>query len=143
MEGKGSEWNGGEGIGAERKGFFSEPGGPMQFEKIEFHVKGLTPQVWHNGQLADKTNRYALAMAEITGKKKKTEEDLRRLEDLEWEGSLYLDGERRPVVPGEVIQGAFWEAGKKKKCGADVRNGLTSPGPWPILYDGPKTLDKL
>lgn len=115
------------------------------FEKIAFHVRGITQHVQHNGQLADPANRYTIAMKKLTAKRAKdrTEADFQALDDLEWEGSLYLDHESRVVVPGDVIEGAYFEAGKKLSKGPVVRNGLQSPGNWRLIYDGPTDLKKL
>lgn len=113
------------------------------FASIEFTIEGLTPHVQHNGQLADVTNQYAVQIKELTSKKKKTEADYKQIETLEWEGSLYLDAQRRPIVPGTVIEGAYFGAGKKTREGQDVRNGIVSNGDWPLIYPGPKTLDGL
>jgi hypothetical protein len=67
--------------------------------RIDFSVVGLTQHVQHNGQLADATNRYVIGMKAVNAKgKKRTDEDYARLEDLEWEGGLYLDHEHRVIV---------------------------------------------
>ena len=113
------------------------------FELLKFEIKGLTQHVQHNGLLADVTNPYAVAMKEITKKKTKTADDLKRLEDLEWEGGLYLNTDRRVVVPGNLIEGAMFEAGKLTKDGQVVRNSVSSPKDWPLIYQGPKTVDGL
>jgi hypothetical protein len=115
-----------------------------KFARIEFHIEGLNQQVWHNAQLADPNCDYTTRIKKITAKgKKKTETDIAELEDLEWEGGLYLDHERRVIVPGTVIEGAYFEAGKKTRDGQDVRNGICSNGDWRLSYDGPKDLAAL
>jgi hypothetical protein len=115
------------------------------FERIEFLIRGVTQHVQHNGQLADQSNPFVIAMKEITSKtaRNKTEADFKRLEALEWEGSLYVDHERRVIVPGTTIEGAYFEAAQKKRKGPNARNGIVSPGDWPLIYDGPKSLEKL
>jgi hypothetical protein len=115
------------------------------FKHITFTVRGLTQHVQHNAQLADPSNRYTVAMKRLTSKhaSKKTEQDFKELDDLEWEGGLYLDAEQRVIVPGTVIEGALFEAGKTKRQGATVRAGIYSNGDWPLIYDGPKTLSGL
>lgn len=115
----------------------------MLLTYVEYHIKGLTQMVMHNGQLADPANRYSIAMKEITKKRNKTPDDFKALEDLEWEGSLYLDDELRVVVPGTSIVGAMCLAGKKSRDGERVRSAVISPGNWPLIYPGPKVLDKL
>lgn len=114
-------------------------------KRIELTVKGLTQHVQHNGQLADQSNPYVIRMKLITSKpaKQKTAQDFKNLDDLEWEGSLYLDAEQRVIVPGTTIEGALYEAGKTQRMGPSVRNGVVSDGEWPLLHDGPKALEKL
>lgn len=112
---------------------------------VEYHIVGLTPTIPHNGQLADPTNIYAAKMKEITKKRSKTPEDYRLLEDLEWEGSLYLSHDHRVVVPGTSLIGALARAGKKSGRGDSdrIRSAVTSPGEWALGYEGPKSLEKL
>jgi hypothetical protein len=113
------------------------------YGQIEFLIQGATQHVQHNGQLADASNRYAIAIKELTRKKNKTEDDFKKIEDLEWEGSLYLDHEQKVIVPGSVIEGAYFEAGKISRQGKDVRNGINSEREWRLIYKGPQTLEGL
>jgi hypothetical protein len=115
------------------------------FEKIAYEINGLTQHVQHNGQLADPSNPFSVAMKKLTTKpaKQKTEKDFKDLEDLEWEGSLYLDAARRVIVPGTVIEGALANAAKKMRSAPTIRSGVCSQGDWPLIYDGPKAIEKL
>ncbi len=115
----------------------------MLLTQVEYFIKGITPHVQHNGQLADPSNEYAVKMKEITKKRGKTPEDYRELENYEWEGSLYLDDNLRVVVPGTSIVGALVLAAKASRDGTTVRNAVTSQGNWLLEYPGPKDLDKL
>ena len=114
-------------------------------KRVEYKIKGLTQHVQHNGRLLDPLDDYVIAMKKITSKpaSKKTEKDLVNLADLEWEGGLYLDDQQRVVVPGSMIEGAIYEAGKTQRQGPSVRNGVMSDADWPLVHDGPKTLAKL
>jgi hypothetical protein len=115
------------------------------FAETVFVVRGATRQVWHNAQMADRSCHYVVEMQKILAKtaKKRTEEDNKRLEDLEWEGGLYLNPEFRPVVPGQVIEGAYYEAGKTQRMGPTVRASIHSPADWVIRHNGPKDLSDL
>ena len=113
------------------------------YEPIEVAIRGFSPLMLHNGQLVDPLNRFSKAMKEITSKRNKTDDDYRRLADLEWEGSLYLDAEERVVVPGENIEGMLADAGAKHKCRDAVRMGVICDGLWRLEYDGPTDLDAL
>jgi hypothetical protein len=113
------------------------------FERVEFHIRGLSPHLQSNGQMADPLNKFAKALKEYTSKQKKTDADHRAIADVEWEGGLYVDEHGRPCVPGTVIEGAIWEAAKLVRQGPKVRAGVSSDENWPLIYDGPKSLDKL
>lgn len=105
------------------------------FGEIDFHIRGRTRHTQHNPQTVNPRNEYARAMKAITSKRKKSEEELEELARLEWEASLYLkDG--KIVVPGNVIEGALCEAGRKSKTGPEVRAGLWSPGSWELDFPG-------
>lgn len=109
----------------------------------EYHVRGLTPTVLHNGHLADPSNEYAVRIKEITSKKKKTPQDHADIADLEWEGSLYLNPEKKPVWPGSCIVGGLVRAGRLSRDGEAVRAAVMSPGDWAIDYGKPRPLAQL
>lgn len=115
----------------------------MLLTTVGYEIQSITQHVQHNGQLADPSNRYSVAMKEITSKKKKTPEDFKALQDIEWEGSLYLNDEMRVIIPGTSIVGALALSGKKSRDGETVRSAVTSPGNWVLDYSGPKDLAKL
>lgn len=94
---------------------------------VEIEIEGITQLVMHNGRTANPLDKYAKAMKAITGKRKKTDEDLEELARIEWEASLYVrDG--KVVVPATVLEGALTEAGRKLRRGTDVRAGLWVEG---------------
>lgn len=107
----------------------------MGIGEVVFHIKGRTRHTQHNPQTVNPRNEYAKAMKAITGKRKKSDEDLEELARLEWESSLYLKN-GKICVPGDVIEGALCEAGRKSRTGADVRAGLWSPGFWELDFPG-------
>lgn len=117
----------------------------LEFQKLGSHIRGLTQHVQHNGRLADPMDPIVIEMKKITSlhHSKKTPELMARLADLEFEGGLYLDSQGRVCVPGSTIEGAMYEAGKKKSKGPQVRSGLISQGDWPLIYKGPKSVEGL
>jgi hypothetical protein len=110
---------------------------------IEFTIRGISPLMLHNGALADPLNEFAKRLKEISGKRNKTEADYRAMADIEWEGGLYFDEDHRIVMPGENIEAAITAGGKKFKLGDQCKAGILSDGDWPIIYEGPKDLEKL
>jgi len=113
------------------------------YKTIDFHVRGAAPLLMHSGQLANPTNKFAKAIKVITGKRKKTDEDYITLSDLEFRGGLYVDEQGRPVIPGEVIEGTIVSGAKKTKKGKDAKSGIIVDGNFPLIYDGPKSVEGL
>lgn len=112
-------------------------------KQIDFTVRGIAPLMMHNGQLADPLNPYAKRLKEVSSKRAKTDDDHQQMSDIEWEGGLYFDESMKVCVPGEVIEGTFANAASKVRLKKQCRAGIISDGNWPLIYDGPKNLDKL
>lgn len=116
----------------------------MGFNELNVEIKGLTPTIMHNGQLCDPTNPIVREMKKLTSKKRnKTDDDIVELARLEFCGSLYLNEQLRPCWPGEIIEAMIRSAARTQRKGKDVEKGVLSDGNWPLLYDGPKTVDEL
>lgn len=115
----------------------------MSHQTLRFKITGEAPLLMHSGQLADPLNRWAKAIKQITGKRKKTEADHEELARLEWYGSLYLaDG--KPCIPGEVLEATFINAAKKSKQGVSAKMGVFCPGNYELTYNDPEdTADAL
>jgi hypothetical protein len=98
----------------------------------------------HNSQLADPLNKFTRSIKEITAKgRKKTDADLEQLAKLEFMGGLYVDEKGHPAVPGECIEGVIRDGARKGRKGKDAQCGIISDGVWPLIYDGPKDVEKL
>jgi hypothetical protein len=113
------------------------------YARVEILIEGITPHVQHNGRLADPADSFSIRIKEITKKRNKTEADYKAIEELEWEASLYYNHESRAIVPGNVLEGAYFGAGKERRQGQDVRRGISVPEDWPLIYKGPQTVDGL
>lgn len=117
------------------------------YKEIKFHVKGVSPLIMHNGQLANPLDSHAKAMKEITSKRKKTDDDYEKLAKLEWRGGLYLtaadDAGGVPCVPGMCIEATLVNAAKKRKLGQQAKSAILSDGMWPLIYKGPTSTEKL
>lgn len=116
---------------------------PDGYKRLKFQVIGVSPLIMHNGQLANPLNPHARQMKRITEKRKKTDADYEQLAKLAWFGGLYLDDEKRPCIPGEVIEGTFIRMAKKLRLGEQAKAGMISTGPWALEYDGPRDLEEL
>lgn len=102
-------------------------------------IRGLTPLLMHNGQLADPLNDATKALAKLTSKKNKTEADHLAVRKCEWEGGLYLDDKGSPCIPGELLEASLVEGAKKFKLGKVAKGGIIVFGNFKLDYSGPKT----
>jgi hypothetical protein len=115
----------------------------MAYHTLRFRLISAAPLLCHNGQLADPLNDIARQMKEISGRRHKTDADLEELARLEWYGSLYLDDDQQPCLPGEVLEAAFVEAAKRQRRGRQAQAGIICPANYLLEYDGPSELDEL
>ena len=128
------------------------------YEKLNFTIEGVTPTIMHNGRGASFFFPITKEIKKITSKKsKKTEEDHIMLAKLEWLSSLYttdefefdmnnkitIHGGGVPCWPGINIEAMVCEAGKTRSKGRDIKKFVMCNDDWPIIYDGPKTINEL
>lgn len=127
------------------------------YEKLNFTIEGVTPTIMHNGQGASFLNPITKEIKKVSSKRNKTEEDHILMAQLEWLSSLYttegfefdvnnyivIRGGGIPCWPGINIEAAIVEAGKSKKLGKELKRSMMCDGDWPILYDGPTTINEL
>lgn len=115
----------------------------MSYKTIDFHIRGVAPLLMHNGQLANPMNKFARAIKELTGKRKKTDEDYIELAHREFLGGLYVDDRGRPVLPGEILEATITGGAKKTKKGKDAKSAIIVDGNFQVIYEGPKTPEAL
>jgi hypothetical protein len=100
--------------------------------------------VMHNGQTADPLNKFAKAMKEISGKRKKTDADHQALADIELRAGLYVDGQGRVILPGRVYEAALAVGARQSKEGKLALSGLFVDDDAVLEYrGGPKTVDRI
>lgn len=103
-------------------------------------LTGTRPLIMHNARLADPLDPIVRAMAKISAKRKKTEDDHAEIGRLEFAGSLYLDPDIGPYVPGENIQRFVYDSAKLSRKGEAVKRGLfIDTDVNPLAYAGPRT----
>lgn len=108
-------------------------------KSISFRLVGVCPLLQHNAQTADPLNEFAQRMKEISSKRVKTEDDHRRLADIEWEAGLYMDADGNVCMPSENIHKCLQEGAKKSKLGKQFDAGVYMPPDrfeFPLLIDG-------
>lgn len=100
-------------------------------------VTGTRPLIEHNGRLANPLDPWTRALKEITSKRKKTDEDLAAIMQIESRGACW---ETNDGLLG-VLNGALWscifEAAKAFKRGMDIKRAfIADPGTEPLRIDG-------
>jgi hypothetical protein len=81
------------------------------------------------------------AIKGLTSKRKKTDEDLRQIEKLEWYGGLYED-QGVIVQPTAKVRKCLIETGKISKQGKMIERAISFAALYiPLVHDGPKDID--
>jgi hypothetical protein len=113
--------------------------------KVTIEFSGSTPLLCHNIRLSDPDDPITKAIAEITSKRKKTDEDRKEIGRLEWFGGLYtVDGIAGPVMPTGNLRKCLIQAAKISRLGTAVQRALHFHDLYvPIIYDGPKDAEHL
>ena len=106
------------------------------YQALRFKITGVSPFLMHNGQLADPLNPHSRSIAEVTGKRKKTDADHVEVGRREFFGSLYLQG-GEPCIPAEMLEAALIKGAMKEKRGPQAKAGLLVEHNCRLEYDGP------
>lgn len=93
--------------------------------QVHLTLTGTTPLLCHNPQLSDPQFEITRQIKALTGKRKKTDEDLRKIEELEWFGGLYIDNGAL-VQPTSKVRKCLIEAARLTKLGKAVERALPS-----------------
>lgn len=110
---------------------------------ILLKIKGLTPLLQHNEQLADPENEWAVALHEISSKRKKTPADYAEMRRIEWFGGVYVrDG--KVIVPTKCLRRMLLIAAKQFRMGKQAEMAIMfSDLDVPLVYDGPGDIQEL
>lgn len=108
----------------------------MQFRLT---IMGNKPMLMHNSRLANPMDPIARALKAVSSKRKKTDEDHAEMSRLEFLGSLYMDQEYGPYIPGVNVQRCLTEAARLNTLGKKVERGLfIESSVNPIAFQGPR-----
>ena len=115
--------------------------------KISIECIGTSPLLMHNPRMVDPDFEINREIKVITAKRKKTDEDLKAIERLEWYGGLYvdeIDGKERVVQPTSKLRKCIINAAKMSKLGKAVERTLSFARlTTPLIYDGPDSIDEI
>jgi len=111
--------------------------------KIAISLVGKSPLLMHNPQMVDPNFELNREIKSLTKKRQKTDEDLSKIEELEWFGGLYtLDGV--VVQPTSKVRKCLIEAARISKQGKNVERAVMFSDVYvPLIYEGPKDIKEL
>ncbi len=112
------------------------------WKELKFKLTGDGPLLMKNGQTADPLNKFVKASKEISGKRKKTDEDQLELRRLDFLGALYV-GEAGPCIPSDLITATLIAGAKKERNGPAAKAGVYSNGNFNLEYEGSRVPDEL
>lgn len=106
---------------------------------FQMEIEGIAPLLMHSARLADPMDDATKALAAVTGKRKKTDDDHIEVARLEHLGSLYISQEFGPFIPGQNIEAALFRGAARTKQGTALKSALLIPtNVNPLIYKGPR-----
>jgi hypothetical protein len=78
----------------------------------------------HSGALIDPQNEFTKALKKVSAKRPKTEADENEMARLEFLGALYVDDDRKIVLPDVNIMATLIKGAAKFKKGKDAQAGV-------------------
>lgn len=82
--------------------------------------KGSTPLIMHSCQCVNPLHPISIEMKKYTSKRKKTEEDLMKIADLEWEAGAYWKDGLGLYIPAENVEATIINGAKANRKGSDI-----------------------
>lgn len=112
-------------------------------QRIAIELTGTSPLLMHNPQMVDPEFEINRQMKALTGKRKKTDEDLRQIGQLEWYGGLYQE-DGVVVQPTSKVRKCLINTARIGKQGKQVERALNFTSlNVPLVYEGPKDIAEL
>lgn len=111
--------------------------------KIAIELTGNSPLLMHNPRMVDPEFDLNRQIKSLTAKRKKTDEDMRQIERLEWYGGLY-EQDGVVVQPTSKVRKCIINAAKISKQGKSIERALSCGTLYvPLKYEGPQEVDSL
>jgi hypothetical protein len=113
-------------------------------DTLKLKLTGITPLMMHSDRLANPLLAETKAHKELTGKRKKTDEDHLAIARSEFIAGLYYNEKSGVFIPGQNFDATFLAGAKLQKLGTAWKRGaLVTTDRAKVLYDGPTTPEKL
>lgn len=90
-------------------------------KKLHIELNGLNTLMMHSPKTVNPLHPLAIELRRYTSKRKKSEEDLQRISELEWEAGLYYDEENGLHIPTECLQKTLQNGAVLFKAGKDIQ----------------------
>ena len=97
-------------------------------KKLHVTLKGLNTLMMHSPKTVNPLHPLALELKKYTAKRKKTEDDLQKISELEWEAGLYYDEANGLHIPVECLQKTLENGARLFKCGKDIQRYVQFTG---------------
>lgn len=86
--------------------------------------KGITPLIMHSCRGVNPLDPISIELKKYTAKRKKTDEDLVKISDLEWKSGLYYDDSVGLYIPCDNIVKTVQEGAQARKRGKDIQKAF-------------------
>ena len=90
-------------------------------KNLQVTWKGTTPLIMHSCQCVNPLHPIARELKKYTSKKNKTEEDLIKISDLEWESGAYWKDGIGLYMPAENVEATIKNGAKANNKGKDIQ----------------------
>lgn len=111
--------------------------------RIQVTLVGTAPLLMHNPRMVDPNFDMNRQIKALTSKRKKTDEDNRQIERLEWFGGLYEE-DGVIVQPTSKPRKCIINTSRISKLGKAMERALSFDAlNVPLIYDGPKDTEKV
>lgn len=106
--------------------------------QVVLTLQGTSPLLMHNPQMVDPEFELNRQIKAITSKRKKTDDDMKSIERLEWFGGLYVE-DGVVVQPTAKVRKCLINTAKISKMGKMVERAMSFGSlSVPLIYSGPR-----
>lgn len=113
-------------------------------DTLEIRIKGTAPLLMHSDKFANPLHPATKLHKELTGKRKKTDDDHEAIAKSEFLGGCYHDAATGFFIPGQNFDASFWNGAKLQKMGVHWKRGaVVVTDKAKLEFKGPSTPDAL